>query len=171
MQTPDAVACASHDLEVGVVELHAGVGRVAVGDGGFHLGGELGDLVRGADIAGVLRELLAFDVPCDRALSAKAGEVGYVGLGLVEHAALERGETGRRVDVQGGRVCVVEVAAGVVGVAGRVVGVSGAGAGEEDGADGAAVGPVQKGGVSLCPIRIRVGREGVGGRAGGCEAE
>ena len=87
----DAEAGRTHNGEVGVVELGAAVGESGIGDDRFHLGGDAGDVVRGANVAGGLWILLAFDVPGDDTLSAEVLKVGDVGFGLDENAALEGG--------------------------------------------------------------------------------
>ncbi len=87
----DAEAGRAHDGEVGVIEFSAAVGESGVGDNRFHLGGDAGDVVRGADVAGGLRIRLAFDVPGNDALRTEALEISDIGFGLGEHAALEGG--------------------------------------------------------------------------------
>src|SRR5579875_2759528 len=65
----DPQASFAERSEVGIVELLAAIRGTGNLDGALHLRGDLGDLVGGANIAGRLRVLLAFNVPGDHALS------------------------------------------------------------------------------------------------------
>ncbi len=134
-----------HDLEVGVVQLHAVVGRAGYLDHGLHLGRGRGDLVRRADVAGVLRVFLPFDVPGDDSLGVHVLRVLDIALRLRQNLLLKLHQAGPGVDVEVARIRIVIVAAGIVRIALRRVGVAAPGgrAGQKYRADDAAIIPFE----------------------------